>query len=90
MVSVLTPRRFDLLREVHAHPAKDVRALSNTLARDYKNVHADVTALVRAGLLSRDEQGVQAPYDVITAEMRLQVRARNKVHERRESPFVFS
>ncbi|MGH8192231.1 MAG: hypothetical protein ACREP2_12375 [Rhodanobacteraceae bacterium] len=71
LVSVLTPRRFDLLRAVHAHPAKDVRALSIALDRDYKNVHADVTALVRAGLLARDEHGVRAPYDVITAEVRL-------------------
>ena len=49
LVSVLTPRRFDLLRAVHAHPAKDVRALSRALDRDYKNVHADMTALVGAG-----------------------------------------
>lgn len=71
LVSVLTPRRFDLLRAVHAHPAKDVRSLSLALARDYKNVHADVTALVGAGLLVRDEQGVYTPYDVISAEVRL-------------------
>lgn len=71
LVAVLTPRRFDLLRAVHERPAKDIRALSRTLERDYKNVHADVTALVGAGLLVRDEQGVYTPYDVISAEMRL-------------------
>lgn len=71
LISVLTPRRFDLLRRVHEHPAKDIRALSRVLDRDYKNVHADVTALVGAGLLVRDEQGVYTPYDVISAEVRL-------------------
>lgn len=71
LVSVLTPRRMDLLRAVHGSPARDIRALSRTLDRDYKNVHADVTALVGAGLLVRDDQGLHAPYDVISAEMRL-------------------
>ena len=67
MMATLSPKRLALLRHVHQHPAGSVAALAKTLGRDYKRVHADVKALVHAGLLVRDEQGISAPYDSVQA-----------------------
>lgn len=70
-VSVMTPKRLALLRHVHAHPAHSVRALALALGRDYRNVHADVEALVHAGLLDRDEASIRADYGSVHVETRI-------------------
>ena len=50
---VLSPARIMLLRHIHTHAAPSVRALSQAVGRDYRRVHADVAALVAAGLIER-------------------------------------
>jgi predicted transcriptional regulator len=60
-----------LLRDVHRRPAPSVQALATRLGRDYKRVHEDVERLTASGLLRRTDGQVSAPYDAITAEMRL-------------------
>lgn len=71
MLNALTPKRLDLLRDVHREPAASIRALAVRLDRDYKRVHEDVETLTASGLLRREDGRVTAPYDAITAEMRL-------------------
>jgi len=71
MLSALSPKRLELLRDVHRNPDKSVRMLADRLKRDYKRVHEDVETLTKSGLLLRVDGGVSAPYDAITAEMRL-------------------
>jgi predicted transcriptional regulator len=71
MLSALSPKRLELLRSVHAQPIGSVKALADRLGRDYKRVHEDVETLTASGLLLRENGGVSAPYDAITAEMRL-------------------
>lgn len=71
MLSALTPKRLELLRDVHREPAASVKALAERLGRDYKRVHEDVETLAASGLLQREDGRVSAPYDAITAEMRL-------------------
>lgn len=71
MLSALTPKRLELLRDVHREPAASVKALAARLGRDYKRVHQDVETLAASGLLRREDGRVSAPYDAITAEMRL-------------------
>ena len=71
MLNALSPRRLELLRDVHRQPAKSVRMLAHRLGRDYKRVHEDVATLTESGLLLREDGGVSAPYDAIAAEMRL-------------------
>jgi len=67
---VLSPRRLELLREIHRRPARSVRQLAEALGRDYKNVHADVGTLLAAGLLDRDDLGgLSAGYDAIAVEI---------------------
>ncbi len=71
LLSALSPKRLELLRDVHREPAASVKALAARLGRDYKRVHEDVETLTASGLLVRDDGRVSAPYDAITAEMRL-------------------
>lgn len=68
---VLTPARIALLRHVHAQAAPSVRALAQAVGRDYRRVHADVAALVAAGLIERrgtalttDWDGGDADFDI--------------------------
>ncbi len=65
---VMTPRRLELLRHVHRHPPRSIRALSIALGRDYRRVHADVGALVAVGLLDRDAAGLHADYETVRME----------------------
>jgi predicted transcriptional regulator len=71
MLSALTPRRLELLRSLHAEPAPSIKALAERLARDYKRVYQDVECLEASGLVARENGSLRAPYDAITAEMRL-------------------
>jgi predicted transcriptional regulator len=63
LAKVMTPKRFELLRHLHRHPAASVAALARSLERDYKRVFEDVEALTQAGLIERDEAGLRADYD---------------------------
>ena len=73
LAKVLTPRRLELLRYVHKHPAASIRALSQALDRDYRRVHEDVETLAEAGLLERADEGtgVSAPFDAIETRIAL-------------------
>jgi len=72
MMATLSPKRLELLRHVHRHPAHTIAGLARTLGRDYKRVHDDVTALANTGLLVRDEKGIRAPYDSVQANVSLE------------------
>jgi predicted transcriptional regulator len=65
LARVLTGKRMELLHYVRRHEVTSVRALAKALGRDYSNVHADVQALMAAGLLDAAGRGVRADYDVI-------------------------
>jgi predicted transcriptional regulator len=71
-VRILTPRRFELLKQLRQTGPTSIRALSKALGRDYKNVHADVVELLQIGLIERTDEGlVQVPWDEIDAHLRL-------------------
>lgn len=68
---IMTPRRLELLRHLHRHPAPSIRALALALGRDYRRVHEDVQVLTDAGLLDRDGSGLHADYETVRVETRL-------------------
>lgn len=71
LAAVMTPRRFNLVRHLHRGAEVSVAALARSLGRDYKRVHADVEALVAAGLVERSETGLTADYDEIRTRIAL-------------------
>jgi len=72
MLSILTPKRLELLRCLRKKGPMSVRALSKTLKRDYKNVHTEAKALEAVDLLQRTDNNLLiAPWDVIDAHVSL-------------------
>lgn len=71
LASVMTTRRFEMLRHLHRHPEASVAALARSLGRDYKRVHEDVEALSKAGLIERSDRGLRADYDEIRTSIAL-------------------
>jgi predicted transcriptional regulator len=72
LVAVLTPKRLELMTTSRQHGPLSVRALAKHLERDYKNVHADISALEDVDLVQRTEKKLLvAPWDVIDAHIRL-------------------
>lgn len=69
LARVLTGKRMELLRYVHRHEVASVRALAKALGRDYRNVHADVQALIAAGLLESADDRLRADYDAIETKI---------------------
>ena len=76
LIAVLTPKRLELLAQVASAPGLSIRALSRRLARDYKRVHGDVTALERIGLIERNATGaMRAPYEELVIRAPLKAAA---------------
>jgi predicted transcriptional regulator len=72
LLRALTPKRWELLRDLRRSGPSSVRALARRLSREHKSVCADLSALERYGLVSRDAQGrVAVPWSRITAELYL-------------------
>lgn len=75
-LKTLTPNRWVLLRRLRSTGPSSVRALSRSLGRDYRGVHADVSALRDVGLVERRSDGkVFIPWSRITAEMSIDMAA---------------
>jgi predicted transcriptional regulator len=76
LFAVLSPNRWGLLRCLRNLGPSSIRALSKVLGRDYRGVHADVTALLAAGLIVKDDSGkVLVPWAKVVAEMNFEAAA---------------
>ncbi|HWX51551.1 MAG TPA: hypothetical protein VNZ61_26210 [Roseomonas sp.] len=71
LLSLLSPKRLELLRQLHHHPTRSTRALAEALGRDYRRVHEDVAALAQLGLIAREGTALRAPYGEITFALSL-------------------
>ncbi len=71
LAKVMTGERYRLLRHLHAHPEPSVSALARALHRQYRRVHADITALEQAGLIARSPGIVRTTADTIHAAIQL-------------------
>lgn len=61
----LTPKRWELVHRLQADGGMAIRELARRLHRDFKNVHADVQALLEIGLIEKCGDGVCVPFDEI-------------------------
>ena len=69
LLRTLTPARWELLQRLRDAGPLSIYELAKRLERDYKNVHTDVTALAKIGLIERAaDGGVSVPWDVVRAE----------------------
>jgi predicted transcriptional regulator len=69
LLRTLTPARWELLERLRDAGPLSIYELARRLERDYKNVHTDVTALAKIGLIERAADGrVSVPWDVVRAE----------------------
>ena len=68
----ITPRRYELLEQLHRSGALSIRALAKLLQRHYKNVYDDVKLLEQIGLVEKNDDGLfSVPWDEVTASFRL-------------------
>jgi predicted transcriptional regulator len=70
LLKTLSPARWALLERLRADGPVSIYELAKRLARDYKNVHTDVTQLAAIGLIERRADGrIAVPWDLLRAEM---------------------
>ena len=69
LLKTLTPARWELIDRLREAGPLSIYQLAKLLGRDYKNVHTEVTALTRIGLIEkRSDARVSIPWDVVRAE----------------------
>src|SRR5512139_2321946 len=70
---VLTAKRWELLKALCGAGPVSIREAARRVDRDVKAVHADVTALLLAGVLDRTESGqIEFPYEAVKVEFMLE------------------
>ena len=71
---VLTAKRLELLKAVCGAGPVSIRDAARRAGRDVKAVHGDVTALLKAGVLDRTDDGrIVFPYEAVKIEFVLAV-----------------
>ena len=70
---ILTAKRRALLKTLCGAGPVSIREAARRVNRDVKAVHADVTALLLAGVLDRPESGqIEFPYQAVKVELMLE------------------
>ena len=70
---VLTAKRWELLKAMCGAGPMSIRESARRVGRDVKAVHGDITALLNAGVLNREEDGlIVFPFDAVKVEFLLE------------------
>jgi len=70
---VLTAKRWELLKALCGAGPVSIREAARRVGRDVKAVHSDVTALLAAGVLDREESGaIVFPFEAVKVEFLLE------------------
>lgn len=70
---VLTAKRWELLKAMCGAGPMSIREAARRVDRDVKAVHADVSALLLAGVIDRTDSGqVEFPYEAVKVEFLLE------------------
>ncbi|MGH8457015.1 MAG: DNA-binding protein [Stenotrophobium sp.] len=69
--SVLTAKRWELIKALCGAGPVSIREAARRVSRDVHAVHADVTALLKAGVLNRTQAGIEFPYEAVKVEFML-------------------
>ena len=69
---VLTAKRWELLKAMCGAGPMSIREAARRVGRDVKAVHSDITALLKAGVLDRVEDGrIMFPFEAVKVEFLL-------------------
>lgn len=71
MWKMLSPKRTDILRVMAGQGVVSIRETARRVGRDVKAVHSDITALIKAGVIDRQDGGVVFPYDGVRVDFTL-------------------
>jgi predicted transcriptional regulator len=72
MHKVLSPKRLEIIRTLTGAGPLGIREVARRVGRDFKGVHSDLTLLVEAGVVDRDERGkVVFPYERIHVDFEI-------------------
>jgi predicted transcriptional regulator len=63
MWKTLSPKRAEIIRAMTGQGVLSIREVARRVGRDVKAVHSDITALIKAGVVQRQDGGVVFPYD---------------------------
>ena len=70
---IMTPRRWELVRAMAGKGPMSQRAAARLVKRDVKNIHADVQALLKYGILEKSERGdIVSPYDAVHVDFMIE------------------
>ena len=70
---VLTAKRWELLKALCGAGPISIREAARRVQRDVKAVHADITALLNAGVIDRDKGGgIVFPFEAVKVEFLLE------------------
>lgn len=72
LFKTLTVKRWDILKAMTGAGALSIRETSRRINRDVKAVHGDITALLKAGIINRTEDGkIEFPFDRVHVDFML-------------------
>ena len=73
LFKVISGHRWELLKMMTGARAMSIREASRRLERNVKAVHGDVSALLKAGILHKTDDGqIEFPFDTIHVDFLLQ------------------
>jgi len=69
---VLTAKRWEILKSLCGAGPVSIREAARRVGRDVKAVHGDISALLRAGVLTRTgDRRIEFPFDAVKVEFLL-------------------
>jgi len=72
LFKILTGKRWEMLKMMTGSGPMSIREAARRLDRDVKAVHGDVHALLRAGILQKNENGrIEFPFDAVRVDFTL-------------------
>jgi len=69
--NILNEKRWDIVRAMAGQGPMAIREVARRVGRDVKAVHADIHALINAGIIDRTDGRVEFPYERIRVDFEI-------------------
>lgn len=67
----ITEKRWEIVRAMTGAGPMSIREVARRVGRDVKAVHSDITALVKAGIVRKEDGRMVFPFEEVRLEVRL-------------------